>query len=486
MGTKGLFDLGKEPYEKSFVVDTNVLIDDPNSLFKFGKGNLVILTSFILLELDKFKTEMSLRGHSSRKIIKNLDLLIRNDVSGLVGSESCNFVYMRTSHVPAILLRMEEGNDVLVTSELPHSDKSVDLRLIEFCKGLSLSSPDKQISLVTRDTALRVMASARGIHNEDYKNARVSSSDIYKGHKKVVLNNISQEDEILKALWKREGGVTPIIHNDLEAAADSADIKKGEYFTLDIPLWFNTEFVVRRITDMFFNIINPNTKAFGIHARNPEQVMIMDAILDPDVKLVTISGLAGSGKTLMTAACALEMIVHQNKFSRMIVTRPIVSVGKDLGFLPGNLAEKLDPWMAPFKDALDVIFNSKDQSKKKPPTDQLESLKTFNWIEVQSISHIRGRSIQDAIIFIDEAQNATQHELKTIISRAGENTKVILCGDPWQIDSPQMDAYSNGLAHVINRIKGYSGDEFNVLDFAHINLRAGERSQLSAFAAKVL
>jgi len=475
-------------YEKRFVVDTNVLIDDPDSLFKFGENNLVILTSYVVDELDNFKKEMSLRGNSSRRLIKLIDRLMNNeDLAQHVTFHCClnNPNEFRDYEFHGVLIKMTGNNHLLITGRMGDPGQVADTLLINFCKW-----HDFRMTLVTRDVALRVMASASGVFCEDYRNAQVASSDLYSGHEEAVMSDLNQDDLLVQSVWGM-GERVNVFDESLRDWSEAKGVEVGGYFTLLIPPWYSSTLIVRRVSFDKFTIIKPsNINAFGIKARNSEQAMVMDAILDPNISLITISGLAGSGKTLMAAACALELIANQNKFSRMIITRPVVSVGKDLGFLPGNLGEKLDPWMAPFKDALDVILNKGKRqnsiNKKDPSVTQIEILKMFNWIEVQSISHIRGRSIQDAILFIDEAQNATQHEIKTIISRAGENTKVILCGDPWQIDSPHMDAYSNGLAHVINKTKNYKGDEFDPSSFAHINLRAGERSPLSAFAAKIL
>lgn len=481
--------LDLQSYEKSFVIDTNILIDDPECLFKFGENNLVILTSYVLDELDNFKREMSLRGHSSRKLIKAIDLMMHDSKSASAVTFTCRtraLSYGKEETFPGVLIALDASNHLLITGRLGDPGQVADVRLTQMCKWT-----DTPLVLVTRDVALRVMATAEGVHCEDYRNAQVTNSDIYSCHEFIELHALDQEDPIVKSVWSMEGGRVTICSDKLSQQADEQDVEMGGYFVLSLMPWYQGPLIARRLSFNEFTIIKSDSvKAFGIKSRNVEQAMVLDALLDPDISLVTISGLAGSGKTLLAAACALELIANQNKYSRMVITRPIVSVGKELGFLPGSIEEKLDPWMTPFKDALDVILNKgKKQNlgtKKDPGVSQLEIMKMFNWIEVQSISHIRGRSIQDAILFIDEAQNASQHEIKTIISRAGENTKVILCGDPWQIDNPHMDAYSNGLAHVINRTKNYRGDEFDPCLFTHINLRAGERSPLSAFAATVL
>ncbi len=482
---------------KTFVLDTNVLIEDPDCLFKFGEGNLVILTSIIIEELDNFKQEMSLRGFSSRKVLKMLESIGKQNWEKNWQLKLKYLFNGLNAHSNCILIPSgPDSNAVLIVADVVSKPgQRVDLMLKEFCsRSLDLLDPNNTATslslpesiLVTRDVALRLLTKASHIPCEDYRNVKVDDIDIFNAQKHISRDFMSGQvdDDDFNQMGNEIYQAKTISDPTLKRFADHYDISPGEYFTMDVGVDISREvnIVLKRVSHNDFVRVD-DRDAFGIRSRNPEQTMVMDAMLNPEVSLIAMSGQAGTGKTLITVACALELIINKQLYNRMIVARPVVSVGKDLGFLPGNLEEKLEPWMAPIRDALDVIFEPKD--KKKGKHSQYENLQTFDWIECQSISHIRGRSIQNSILFIDEVQNATRHEIKTIISRAGKNTKVILCGDPWQIDNPHLDPYSNGLAHVINRLKN-SNEDIDPKMFAHINLKAGERSPLAQLAASIL
>jgi len=461
---------------KAFILDTNILLEDSESYRKFGHENLIIVPQCVIEELESFKTEMSLRGYSSRMALKSLESLTRNykaiEEARFKDTYNHNLMWRSVGYFD------ETGAVFLVSYEYDESlrSKKPDQILIQIARSKFIRHGiEYQPILVTRDTSLRLLAKTTGANCEDYRNSHVSKTDVYDAPRTIdITDNATVQERLRGDAW------------DIPSRND---ICLSEVEVVNFGLYDN-ECVVCQVQseDEFLEfparysdsrlIINrgvfeaPKTVS-KIAPLNHEQEMLIEAILDPDISLITVSGRAGCGKTLISVAGALELVMGKSGYKKLVVTRPVVPVGNDIGFLPGNIDEKLEPWMAPVKDAVEVIFSGNNRSTK------VQEMKDFNLIEYQAISHVRGRSINHVILLIDEAQNATRHEIKTLISRVGKKAKVIVTGDPWQIDNPQLDLYSNGLAHVISRMKGQPF-------FVNINMVNSERSPLADAASKLL
>jgi len=429
--------------EKTFVIDTNVLIHKPDAILSF-RNNEIVIPLWVLEELDKLKTYSDERGRNARHAIRFLDEIV---VKGSVKEG----------------VKMENGSVLRISSSrpehLPH-----DLRLDEpdnriLLAALALQQEGKQVFFVSKDINARVKAAALGIKAVDYEKQKVNIDDLYSG---IRTANASAEnaDELVTSgsiPWKDElypneyvelsvSGSRDTLLSRYNGSAGVLEYKPGE--------------------------IEPVS---GIEPLNQRQRIALDLLLDDTVQLVTLIGKAGTGKTLLAIAAGLCKVVEDKKYSRMLVTRPVVPFGKDIGFLPGAKEEKLSHWMQPLFDNLELILSVYKKEKMKT----VDALLNSNLIEIEALTYIRGRSLPNQFIIIDEAQNLSPHEIKTIVSRAGEDTKVVLTGDPYQIDSPYLDSNSNGLTYLV--------DIFKNLDvYGHITLEKSERSLLAELAAELL
>ncbi|MEN3008820.1 PhoH family protein [Pseudothermotoga sp.] len=411
---------------KNYVLDTNVLVHDPESIYAFEDNNVVI-PLVVLEELDSLKRRSDSVGRSARHVVRELDKLRElGDLS--------RGVKLKNGGTLFVMSLTDLRRDFI---EYFHS-KYLDNWILAYVVRLSRTSNVPTI-LVTKDISLRVKASALGIEAQDYLTDRSNLTTLPDGYREI-------EEAIV------EGQKLDGFHENeyIKSSKGYFKVKKGVAVKLSID---------------FSNIV------WGIQALNEEQLYAMDAMLDDSVSLVTIVGMAGTGKTLIALACALEKTINQKKYRRIIVARPLIPMGKDVGYLPGGLEEKLQPWMQPIMDNLEFLFdkvgmNLKDFLRKKI-------------MEIEALSFIRGRTIPDQFIIIDEAQNLTPHEVKTILTRTGNNAKIVLVGDPYQIDTPYLDKDSNGLVYAASRLIG------NPL-VAHVTLKKGVRSPLASLVAEKL
>ncbi|MCS7175545.1 PhoH family protein [Pseudothermotoga sp.] len=411
---------------KNYVLDTNVLVHDPESIYAFEDNNVVI-PLVVLEELDSLKRRSDSVGRSARHVVRELDKLRElGDLS--------RGVKLKNGGTLFVMSLTDLRRDFI---EYFHS-KYLDNWILAYVVRLSRTSSIPTI-LVTKDISLRVKASALGIEAQDYLTDRSNLTTLPDGYREV--------EEVIVEGQKLDG-----FHENeyIKSSKGYFKVKKGVAVKLSID---------------FSNVV------WGIQALNEEQLYAMDAMLDDSVSLVTIVGMAGTGKTLIALACALEKTINQKKYRRIIVARPLIPMGKDVGYLPGGLEEKLQPWMQPIMDNLEFLFdkvgmNLKDFLRKKI-------------MEIEALSFIRGRTIPDQFIIIDEAQNLTPHEVKTILTRTGNNAKIVLVGDPYQIDTPYLDKDSNGLVYAASRLMG------NPL-VAHITLKKGVRSPLASLVAEKL
>lgn len=437
--------------KKRFVLDTNVILHDHKCIYNFEENDIYI-PIVVLEELDKFKRGNDQLNFSAREFAREMDLLADNDLfaKGADLGTDRGRLFVVTN----------EGYPEEVANAFP--EKIPDHRILATVINLSKKSNTKVI-LVTKDINLRLKARSLGIAAEDYITDKVTNIDILDKEFNTYENI---DPAIIDRLYATPEGV------GIDEFDFKSDIEANECFILksnraSVMCRYNTfEGKVMRIE---------KERIFGIEARNAEQAFAMNVLLDDNVKLVALTGRSGTGKTLLALASAL----YQNEnYKQILLSRPIVALGnKDLGFLPGDAQDKVSPYMQPLFDNLNFIrHNLSYQGKEVREIDELQKNKQ---LIIEALAYIRGRSLSDTFFIVDEAQNLTPHEVKTIITRAGEGTKVIFTGDIQQIDSPYLDTQSNGLVYMIDRMKGQD-------IFSHINLVKGERSYLSELASKLL
>lgn len=438
-------DVLKKKTLKTFVLDTNVLLHDPSSLSMFPRHEVVIPVT-VVEELDTMKRLPNELGKNSRAVIRFLDGL------KLVGKGD-----LHTG------VQLENGSTVRIEMEM-HA---------EFADSLSLTINDNKILMaaymakekgrhvvfVSKDLAARIKAEAIGLEAQDYKNLRFSYDTLYQG-----LEKIEMDKPRLDAFYK-DGGMD----------WTGNGVVANEYFLINSPEHTSAIARYRRQT----NRLEPLLKVpdiWGVKPRNVEQRCAVDALLRDEIKLVTLVGPAGTGKTLLALACGMRKVFDDATYNRILISRPIVPLGRDIGYLPGTKEEKLSSWMQPIFDNLEFLCESTGAVGEN---ETLRYVMESKKIEMEAVTYIRGRSLPKMYIIVDEAQNLTHHEVKTIVSRAGEGTKVILTGDPSQIDHPYLDKDSNGLTYAV----GCFTDQDL---FAHIFLSKTERSELAALAAEMM
>ena len=437
-------------YPKIFVLDTSVILYDHNAFQNFQEHNVAIPIQ-VLEELDNFKTGNDTRGFEARSFIRMVDNLSQNNLIStwlpLNGKGRGNF---------KIIL---DEKPTAADAEAIFGQGKIDHRILNSALNLQQENPEKKIILVSKDICLRLKAKALNLHEEDYETGKVKNvEDLYSG--KINAEKVS--DKLLTEL--KTGTITPQQFGIQPYGGNHFYILKGK--KKDASAYYNSS------TGFLEQI--PEQGVFNIFPKNQEQAFAIHALLNPDINLVTIQGNAGTGKTLLALASALE----QRKFYRQIyITRPIVPLSnKDIGFLPGDIKSKIDPYMAPIWDNLKFI---KDQQTDDKVQSKIDELVSTDKIAIAPLAFIRGRTLTKIFFIVDEAQNLTPHEIKTIISRAGENTKVVFTGDIYQIDTPYLDAESNGLSYLIDKAKNHPL-------YAHITLQKGERSELANLANDLL
>ena len=457
---------------KTFVLDTNVLLHSSQSLESF-KDHDVVIPMAVIEELDKFKKNSDELGRNARRVIRALDRL-RELTSDVPGS-------LRNGVELALINPAASGRlFVLSAPNLPADDpirQSVDN---VFGSELDLQSPDnrilriaallkdqgKDVIFISKDINLRLKADALGIKVMDYERGKVNNDALYSGFSAKTI-----DDQLINKLY-----------HDHFISTDDPTLLANQFLVVSAEGNPKHSALCRyHEEDKTLQLVsNYPEGVWNILPRNKEQKMAFDLLLDPDIQLVTLIGGAGTGKTLIALAAALEQVLNKGIYDRISVSRPIVPLGNDIGFLPGNKDAKLSTWMQPIFDNLDLLLSSEQERKPKSSSRySAEGLQNMNKLSLEALTYIRGRSIQKQFVIIDEAQNLTPHEVKTIISRCGNDTKMILTGDPHQIDNPYLDASSNGLCYTVERLKGER-------IFGHITLSKSERGKLAAVAAEKL
>jgi PhoH-like ATPase len=437
---------------KNFVLDTNVLLHDPNSLLNF-QDNVVLIPIEVIEEIDRFKRESSELGQNARTVSRMLDGFRAQ------GHLNKGVKLPNGGHLRVVFKKRTAKNG---NGNGRSKEHTVDDRILSLCLGIQKQEPKHRTILVTKDINLRIKADALGLPAEDYETDRVFITDLYTGMIELMLS----PDVI--ARFRANGELDlptdrQYSPNEFCTLMDETNPKRAALAKVDLT---GTKLVP---------ILDSRDGIWGIRPRNREQHFAFDALLDDRVKLVTLMGKAGTGKTLMAMAAGLKRTVLDREFRRLVVARPTVSMGKELGFLPGSLEEKLAPWMQPIHDALEMLSDLNMGHDHRRSTDLMRS----GMIVVEALSYIRGRSIANQFMIIDEAQNLTPLEVKTIVTRVGHGTKIVFTGDPYQIDNPYVDSASNGFNYVVSRFRAHA-------IAAHIELQKGERSELAELAANVL
>lgn len=438
--------------KKNFILDTNVILHDYNCIENFQENDIYI-PIVVLEELDKFKRGSDQINYNAREFVRRLDDLTTNDLflKGAPLGQGLGTLY----------IVIEDHYSKKVANSFP--DKKPDNRILSCALFIAEKYPKTKTILVTKDVNLRMKGRALGVDVEDYITDKVVDVSIFdKAHE--TYEDI--DAELIDQIYASPDGI------------DKSVLEK------EINLVPNACFILKSIRSTVLARFNPFTNRitkiskgtnYGIQPKNAEQSFAFEILNDPDVKLVGVTGKAGTGKTLLALASALK---QANNYKTVLLARPIVALAnKDLGFLPGTEQQKVAPYMQPLFDNLNVI-----KGQFAPNSSEirfLEEMQKSNQLQIEALAFIRGRSLSDTYCIVDEAQNLTPHEVKTIITRAGEGTKMVFTGDIQQIDSPYLDAQSNGLAYMIDKMKGQE-------IFAHVNLVKGERSQLSEIASNLL
>lgn len=450
-----LFESGGKGLSKIYVLDTNVLLQDPLAIFSF-EDNDVVVPAVVLEEVDSKKRYMDEVGRNARYVSKLIDSF--RELGKL--HESIPLENGGTFRIELNHRSFQQLHEIFV-------EKTNDNRILAVAKNLSLEEEakvdGKTVILVSKDTLVRVKADALNLLAEDYLSDRVVEVDhIYTGYLEYYINT-----ELLNKFYeKTELPVSDVANHPFYP---------NQFIVLKDALGGSSSAlgIVDQSGTKIKKFVFSNDHIWGIRPRNAQQSMALELLLRDDIPLVTLIGKAGTGKTLLALAAGLMQTEDLQNYKKLLVARPIVPVGKDLGYLPGEKDEKLRPWMQPIYDNLEYLFNT------KKPGELDAILAGMGSIEVEALTYIRGRSIPEQFIIIDEAQNLTRHEVKTILTRVGDKSKIVLMGDPEQIDHPYLDEYNNGLTYVVEKFKDQKIS-------GHVKLVKGERSSIAQLAADLL
>ena len=435
-----------------YLLDTNVLLYDPNALLAFPQGEVIVPIT-VIEEIDQFKSEVSETGRNARLVSKAIDQY------RLTGSLSAGVEQKNGSRL-RVYVWNQDGDGVPRELDLRRAGNRV------LACGLRLKAEDNgPLVLVSQDTNIRIKANALGIEAVGYEGERPLTEELYSGYhmREVTAGELERyrQSETAEFEGKFHPGEGMIL----------VDRDRPEAFLI---------FRYRRQQkgrDEFRQILDLSGGIWGISPRNPQQALAFALLLDPELSIVTLMGKAGTGKTLLALAVGLQMMMDESTYTKILVSRPIFPMGKDIGYLPGTVQEKLEPWMQPIFDNLEFLIGS--PVSKHHSAKGYEALMDQGLINIEPLTYIRGRSIPNQYMIVDEAQNLTPHEIKTIVTRVGTGTKIVLTGDPYQIDNPYVDSISNGLSHVAERFK-----EQRLA--GHVTLMRGERSNLAEMAANIL
>ena len=441
---------------KNFVLDTNVLLHDPRAMYAFA-DNTVVIPIYVLEEIDSFKKDQSDLGRNAREVSRQLDSSRQRG---------------RLSE--GVSIGQQGGRLKVAIGSRPLPDPLRTAQIADnFILGVALevrdAEPNVKTFLVTKDVNLRVRGDALGLLTIDYDAEKIDIQELFAGTRELevpgaTIDSFYQDGSIVapaEGLYANEY----LLLKDLQNPAHTALARWDAVQKKAVP--------VRKLRE----------GVWGIRPRNKEQHYALDLLLNDDIKLVTLVGKAGTGKTLLAIACGLQKVVEESVYHKLLVSRPVYPLGRDIGFLPGDIEEKLNPWMQPIYDNVEFLlgFNKEGPGKDKDKREgrSAAEMMELGYVEIEPLTYIRGRSIPNQFMIVDEAQNLTPHEVKTIITRVGDGTKMVLTGDPYQIDNPYVDSGNNGLTTVVERFK-------NEPIAGHVTLTRGERSALAELASNIL
>ena len=444
--------------KKIFILDTNVLIHDPEAMFSFD-DNDVYLPIYVIEEIDKLKEYNDRVGKSARETSRNIEKLRKEEknsnlslLEGLKNSTGGTF-------------RIVLGENDIVNIPDSLNKNLTDNKIIGQALRIKNENKKRKVILVSKDMNVRIKANVLGMETVDYVKDQIDINQLYEGWREIEISS-----DLFSLLEK-----APIINWDL--------VLKEEPKANELIRFKNSNkeilTIYKKEREKLEKQVFADTKVWGVFARNTEQKQAMELLMDERIKLVTLVGKAGTGKTLLAIATALEQVVERKLYKKIFIARPIVPMGNDIGFLPGTEKEKMQPWMLPIYDNIEFLASNKGQTSLNEAEKVVVGLESLGLLKVEPLTYIRGRSIPQGFIIIDEAQNLTPHEVKTIITRVGKDTKIVFTGDPDQIDNPYLDANSNGLAYIAERMK-------NEILVGHIRLVKGERSEISELASRLL
>ena len=444
--------------KKIFILDTNVLIHDPEAMFSFD-DNDVYLPIYVIEEIDKLKEYNDRVGKSARETSRNIEKLRKEEKN----SNLSLLEGLKNSTGGTFRIVLGENDSVNIPDSL--NKNLTDNKIIGQEKKKKNENKKRKVILVSKDMNVRIKANVLGMETVDYVKDQIDINQLYEGWKEIEISN-----DLFSLLEK-----APIINWDL--------VLKEEPKANELIRFKNSNkeilTIYKKEREKLEKQVFADTKVWGVFARNTEQKQAMELLMDERIKLVTLVGKAGTGKTLLAIATALEQVVERKLYKKIFIARPIVPMGNDIGFLPGTEKEKMQPWMLPIYDNIEFLASNKGQTSSNEAEKVVAGLESLGLLKVEPLTYIRGRSIPQGFIIIDEAQNLTPHEVKTIITRVGKDTKIVFTGDPDQIDNPYLDANSNGLAYIAEKMK-------NEILVGHIRLVKGERSEISELASRLL
>jgi PhoH-like ATPase len=437
--------------KKTYIVDTNVLVHDPQALFKF-EDNELIVPIYVLEEIDKFKRDTTERGRNAREVARLFDAL-REEHGSLAQGIPVNGQGTLRVFAPATRPRLSIALD----------PSSGDHAIIQTAIDIRDGQPDRPTIFITMDVNLRIRADALGLKTQAYENQSVEPDALETGVRELDVTEAQMGEFFAKGQLTADA--ESLYPNVCVHLRQDSNNQRSALGRVDV-----TGKLIRKL-------LSPREGVMGIRARNKEQSFAMDLLLDNNVRCVTLVGIAGTGKTLLALAAGLSLSVVDGTYSRLLVSRPVIPLGRDLGYLPGDVNEKMGPWMKPIFDNLEYLLIGGGSRRRGVP--DIDALVSGGQIEIEPLAYIRGRSLPQQYVIVDEAQNLTPHEVKTVITRCAEGTKIVLTGDPFQIDNPYVDSATNGLSVVADRLRGEPL-------VGHVVLRKGERSDLANLAAKRL
>ncbi|PIV11725.1 MAG: phosphate starvation-inducible protein PhoH [Candidatus Omnitrophica bacterium CG_4_8_14_3_um_filter_43_15] len=446
--------------QKTFVLDTNVLLHNADAINVFA-DNKVVLPIEVLEELDEFKKDTDEKGRNARHVIRTLDRLRRK---GKLGKG----VVLEGGGV----LQIISDNDYKQFEHLGLNYSQADNRIL-FC-AYALQKQGEKVVFVSKDINIRVKADAIGLRSMDFEKQTINFDEIYKGWVELVVEKSKINQLQASGSIDAPGN---FIHNEFLLLKEAKNSEHAALAKYDA----NIKKAVR--------LKYSGAPIYDIKPRNIQQTMAIELLLDDSVNLVSLIGMAGTGKTFLALAVALAKVINSQAYSRILVSRPIMPLGRDIGYLPGTKEEKLESWMEPIFDNLEyLLYTSKEKSSESGVLSRkqkakriitINELKTSGMLELEALTYMRGRSIPMQYIIVDEAQNLTPHEIKTVVSRVGTGSKMVLTGDPYQIDNPYLDSSSNGLVYCVEKMKGQKL-------FGHVMFVKSERSNLASLAANIL